>query len=132
MTISEYIKEYRRRMGISQRELARRTSLSNAYISMIENEINPVTKTKPIISLEALNKLASGMDTTLTKLIEEVDDCEIIMNRQLNPGGIEMLQIRANKSASEELVKLFCSLNNEGQDKLIEYAELLQNKYRRD
>lgn len=77
MKLSEYIINYRKRMGLSQRRLAMRCNLSNAYLSMLENEKNPTTGEAVTPSIESLAKLAYGMGITLQQLMEEVDDCQV-------------------------------------------------------
>ena len=73
MKLSTILIEYRERMQISQRELARRCDLSNSYISFIENEFNPRTG-KPIIpTLEQYQKLANGMGLSVQQLFERLD-----------------------------------------------------------
>lgn len=73
MKLSTILIEYRNRMQISQRELARRCDLSNSYISFIENEFNPRTG-KPIVpTLEQYQKLANGMGLSVQQLFEQLD-----------------------------------------------------------
>ena len=74
MKLSAVLTDYRERMQISQRELARRCGLSNSYISFIENEFNPRTG-KPIVpSVEHYKQIASGMGMSLQELFELLDE----------------------------------------------------------
>ena len=74
MKLSTILIEYRNKMQISQRELARRCDLSNSYISFIENEFNPRTG-KPIVpTLEQYQKLANGMGLSVQQLFEQLDE----------------------------------------------------------
>ena len=74
MKLSAVLTDYRDRLQISQRELARRCGLSNSYISFLENEYNPKTG-KPIIpSIEQYQKIAAGMDMTVQQLFEQLDE----------------------------------------------------------
>lgn len=74
MKLSCVLTDYRGRLHISQRELARRCGLSNSYISFIENEFNPRTG-KPIVpTLEQYQKMAYGMDMSVQELFEKLDD----------------------------------------------------------
>lgn len=74
MKLSNIITDYRKRMQISQREFARRCSLSNSYISFIENEYNPRTG-KPIVpTIEQYQKIASCMGLSLHQLFELLDE----------------------------------------------------------
>ncbi len=74
MKLSCVLTDYRDRLQISQRELARRCGLSNSYISFIENEFNPRTG-KPIVpTLEQYQKIAYGMNMSVQELFEKLDD----------------------------------------------------------
>lgn len=74
MKLSCVLTDYRDRLQISQRELARRCGLSNSYISFIENEFNPRTG-KPIVpTLEQYQKIANGMDMSVQELFEKLDE----------------------------------------------------------
>lgn len=74
MKLSELIKDYRKRMKISQREFSRWCSLSNSYISFLENECNPKTG-KPIVpTIEKYKKIANGMNISLNDLFEVLDE----------------------------------------------------------
>ena len=74
MKLRELIIDYRKRMNISQREFSRRCDLSNSYISFLEKGINPKTG-KPIVpTIEQYKKLADGMDISVNRLFELLDD----------------------------------------------------------
>lgn len=74
MKLRELIIDYRNRMNISQREFSRRCDLSNSYISFLEKGINPKTG-KPIVpTIEQYKKLADGMDISVNRLFELLDD----------------------------------------------------------
>ena len=74
MKLSELIIDYRQKMNISQREFSRKCDLSNTYISFIENEKNPKTGRPLIPNLEQYKKLADGMDISVQRLFELLDD----------------------------------------------------------
>ncbi|MGC9525967.1 MAG: helix-turn-helix domain-containing protein [Limnospira sp.] len=64
------IRQYRMAVGISQEELGLRCNLDRTYISGLERGVrNP--------SLTALVALADGLDTTVSKLLETLEE-EII------------------------------------------------------
>lgn len=77
MNLNDYIVEYRKAHGLSQRQFAERCGVSNGYISMLEKGINPKTGLPITCSIDMLKKLASGMGTTLNTLFAEVDDMPI-------------------------------------------------------
>lgn len=116
MKLSEYVSSYRKRMGMSQRRFAMRCNLSNAYVSMIENERNPTTGEAVTPSIESLAKLAYGMGITLQKLMEEIDDCQVdispneMNNRQneiylQNMSDDEKVLFRLAKTAKPEAIR---------------------------
>ena len=74
MKLSTVLIEYRKRMGISQRELSRQCGLSNSYISFIENEKNPRTQKPMVPTLEQYKKLANGMGLSVQQLFDLLDD----------------------------------------------------------
>jgi len=74
MKLGEIIIEYRSRMNISQREFSRKCDLSNTYISFLENEKNPKTGKPVAPTLEQYKKIAYGMDITVQRLFELLDD----------------------------------------------------------
>ena len=74
MKLSELIIDYRKKMNISQREFSRKCDLSNTYISFIENEKNPKTGRPLVPNLEQYKKLADGMDISVQRLFELLDD----------------------------------------------------------
>lgn len=77
MTVGEIIKKYREENKISQRQFAVRCGISNGYISMLENGINPTTGEAPMPSLSALNNIARGMNTSLQNLLTLADGLNI-------------------------------------------------------
>lgn len=81
MTIGEVIKEYREKLGLSQREFAQRCQISNVTISMYEkNGINPKTGKPYKISYESYIKLASAMGISIDELFRLLgDDAEVML-----------------------------------------------------
>ena len=77
MTLKDLVIKYRADNGLSQRQFALQCGLSNGYISMLEKGINPSTGAKITPTLQALNKLAAGMHTTLNELLTLVDDMDV-------------------------------------------------------
>lgn len=77
MTLGDYIRAYRKKAKISQREFARLCDLSNGYVSMLERGINPNTKEPITPSLTLLKKLADGMCVTVNDILAEVDDMPV-------------------------------------------------------
>lgn len=74
MTLREYITKYRDDHGLSQRQFAQICDISNGYLAMIENNVNPRTGKPPVLSLTMFRKLAGGMGMSLQSLFEVIDD----------------------------------------------------------
>ena len=70
MTIGEYIKDYREKMGLSQRKFAEKCNLSNAFISMLEKGENPKTKKPMELSIQNYKAIASATGITVDNLFE--------------------------------------------------------------
>lgn len=74
MKLQDIIKEYRKCHGLSQRQFATQCNLSNGYISILENGVNPNTGKPVIPSVPQLKKIADGMSITLHELCNKADD----------------------------------------------------------
>lgn len=77
MKLGDFIRQYRTEHGISQRSFAKMSGLSNAYISMLENGINPSTGRPVSISISLLQKLAVAMNTTIDYIVDNIDDTPV-------------------------------------------------------
>ncbi len=113
MKLGEIIREFRKEHHLSQRQFALLSGLSNGYISILENGLNPKTK-KPISpSLGQVNKLATGMGISLQELFMKADDMPI--------------DICDNAESSDKektlLLTYYDKLNTEGQERLLELAD---------
>lgn len=103
MKLSELIIDYRTRMGISQREFSRRCDLSNSYISFIEKERNPKTGKPLVPTLEQYKKIARGMDISVHRLFELLDDDA--------PVDITISSAEVHDDSSEDLRILYQDLS---------------------
>ena len=74
MTLSDFVKEYRKEHDLSQRQFAAICGLSNGYISMLERNLNPKTGLPLTPSLLALKKISTAMGMSLGDLLTAVDD----------------------------------------------------------
>lgn len=78
MDLKDILVKYREENRISQRELARRSGLSNAQISILEYGKNKQTGRKPTPDIITLKKLADGMGITLQTLLDTIGDSEFV------------------------------------------------------
>ena len=123
MKLSCVLTDFRDRMQISQRELARRCGLSNSYISFIENESNPRTG-KPIVpTLEQYQKIAYGMDMSVQELFELLDDDSPV---QIPPHNDEYTPAT---SEARLLAKGADRLPPEERKRLLEMANLMFERF---
>lgn len=79
MKLGEIIKEYREKTGMSQRQFATACKISNGYISMLENGINPKTQEPITPSIFALKDIAAAMHVPLHDLMASCDDMPVEM-----------------------------------------------------
>ena len=78
MKVGELILEYRRRHKLSQRQFAKKCGdISNGYISMLENDLNPATNKGITPTVDKLKLIASGMEMSLDELFRLVDDMPV-------------------------------------------------------
>lgn len=77
MTLGDYIKSYRERNSLSQRQFAGRSGVSNGYISMLEKNENPRTGLPLSPTMPVLKRLASAMGMNVQELLSQVDDLPI-------------------------------------------------------
>lgn len=151
MKLGEYIKEFREKMGWSQREFARRSNLSNTYVSLLEKGgINPSTGEQIQPDVNTLRSIANAMGISLHELMKTVDDCyvDLIGNieiRPIHPDVSQMLDDAANRTLREQdqfaeiaialeedeknLLSIFGSLNAEGRAYLLQQAEIAKKLY---
>ena len=77
MTLGDVLRDYREKHDISQRKFATASGISNGYISMLENNLNPKTGLPPAPSLVAMKKAAQVMGMSVNDLIDMVDDIPV-------------------------------------------------------
>lgn len=80
MTLGEIVREYREEKGLSQRDFAKQCGMSNAYISMLENNRNTKTGMPVVPSLTAIRKVASAMCITLNDVLEKMGDTPVSLS----------------------------------------------------
>lgn len=117
MTLGECIKEYRDRHDMSQRQFAEECGLSNAYISILEKNINPKTGEAPVPTYGVYKKIADAMGISTQELMERATDSFVSIGSRLSvdpaampihPEVINMLEARINEAEEDkELEKLW-------------------------
>ncbi len=114
MTLGEYIKEYREKMGISQRQFALNCDLSNGYIAMLEKNTNPSTGQPIKVKVDTLKKIAAAMNMSLHELSQKANMTII----DLSVGTDENASAPTDEHVAE-LLRLFAELDQEHQETLM-------------
>ena len=79
MSIGDLLKQYREKMGLSQREFANKCGISNVSISQYEkNGINPKTGKPFKIEFVTYLKLAQAMDMDIDEMFEILGDNALV------------------------------------------------------
>lgn len=78
MKLGEVILKYRKKMGLSQREFARKCNLSHGTIPLLEKGFNPQTGKNIVPDLQTYSKLADGMNIAVQELFDMIDQSEMI------------------------------------------------------
>lgn len=100
MNIGELILEYRSKHKLSQRQFAKKCGdISNGYISMLENNVNPATNKGITPTIDKLKLIANGMDMNLDDLFRLVDDMPVSLASDTEPTKQPVLSDRALKVA---------------------------------
>ena len=74
MNLGEIIYQYRQEHHLSQRQFAIRCKLSNGYIAMLENGMNPQTGKEIKPTLAAVKEIAKAMQMDADELIRMMDN----------------------------------------------------------
>lgn len=77
MRLGEIIKRYREENGLSLRDFAKKSGVSNSYLSMLETGRQPQSGRPIVPTLTTLNKIASAVGMRIDDLIAAVDDMPV-------------------------------------------------------
>lgn len=82
MNLGEIIKNYRTEHDLSLRDFAKRCDLSYSYISMLEKGSDYRNNKSLSPTLDAVNKIASGLGISLEDLLKLMDNQQIILSEK--------------------------------------------------
>jgi len=105
------IVDHRRRSGITQSELARRSNLSLKYISMIESGANS--------SLRTLLRICDGLDVPLHELVDEARRGPPPSRRRRTRVSPMALPIPHDCPHFRRLVSILRGLHGEGKERVL-------------
>jgi transcriptional regulator with XRE-family HTH domain len=109
-TLGQYLKQQRKRKNITLREVEKRTGISNAYLSQLEN-----------------NKIFNPSPSVLYKLAEYYQiSYEYLMKLAGYP--IPEIDIKNKKIQFYRLSRIINDLTPEEEEKLIEYLQFLRSR----
>lgn len=121
MKLGDLIKDFRRSNHLSMQDFANMAGLSKGYVSMLEKNQHPQSQRKLSPSVTTYQKVATAMSMSLDDLISVLDGDE----------PVRLVQPSNNLTGSESrLLDSFRVLNQDGQDKVMEYADDLASSER--
>ena len=122
MTIGEYVRNYRKKQGLSMQAFGEKCNLSRAYISILEKGINPTTGKAFAPTIETLNKIAEVTGVTIDTLLPMLDGNQLITVNH------------SNSSYSEDeknLIKKYRQLDADGKEDVEDYVDMKLAKLQR-
>lgn len=145
MTLGDCIREYREEHDMSQRQFADKSGISNAYISMLEKNINPKTGEPPAASYDVYVKVAAMLRISVHELMEKADESTVFLGSgakmsiepmvmQIHPDVLAMLDQHVNESKNaqrQKLLSLFDSMTDDSKEKLLDYAQYIMDTQNR-
>lgn len=145
MTLGDCIREYREEHDMSQRQFADKSGISNAYISMLEKNLNPKTGEPPAASYDVYVKVAAMLRISVHELMEKANESTVFigsgakmsiepMVMPIHPDVLAMLDQRISFSENapeKKLLDLFRTMADSDKEKLLDYAEYIVDSYKR-
>lgn len=134
MTLGEYLKNYRKRMGLSQRAFAQRCNVSHAYIGFLESGVNPTTGEPIKPSLANLHKIANAMEIRLDELISAVDEMTVTLDVGETTQSKTLGETLSQEEESIEMamIQMYRGMKPDGRQRLVEQAVMLYEKYKKE
>lgn len=112
MTLGEIVKAYRLEHGMSQRQFASRSGLSNSYVSMLEQNMNSKNGQPIIPSLVAIKKVADAMCISVDSLLYQLGETEIDLTEEPTA--------QIGDELDKEIIKLLRELPVETKESLLD------------
>ena len=94
MTLGEIVKEYREKMGLSQRKFAETANLSYSYISQLEHNVNSKNGQPITPSLIAIKQIADAMGEPLDSVLARLDDIKVSLSNRLADNEVSELDLK--------------------------------------
>lgn len=145
-TLGEYIKMYRSENNMSMDDFAKKSGLSKSYISVLEKNKRPGSNKPVEPSVGCVMQVADAMGVNFMELMIATCDIEQLKKDLFNldcvaeeDRGTVAQIIEANhrndfiensekaNPKEKHVVEIFRNLNDDGQDRVIEYAEYVRD-----
>ena len=133
MQIGELILLYRKEHKLSQRQFAKKCGdISNGYISMLENNLNPATNKGITPTIDKLKLIAHAMDMSLDDLFKATDDTLVSLKRDSaedvqNPtNDDDLLELREAMRRNPEVRILFSATKGAKKEHIKAAAAMLE------
>lgn len=143
MTLGDCVKEYRKYHKLSQRQFSEMCELSNAYISILEKNLNPKTGEAPVPTVGVYKKIANAMGISTQSLMEKANESSVSLGFRMafdtpampfHPDVIDIVERRINEtkdSKEKEMLSMFAAMTDTDKDKLLDYARFIVDSYKR-
>lgn len=134
MTLGDIIKKYRTDNSVTMEYVAKLCGITKGYVAMLERNINSKTGKPVKPTLETILKVCNGLHLDVDLVFNELDDDYVfsVSPSQRTLFNSKGAQGMANKLSNPEsrLLDSFRVLNQDGQDKVMEYADDLASSER--
>lgn len=120
MLLGEIIYDYRKRNGLTMKEFSERSGLTKGYISMLEKNYNPRSKSGITPSIATFKKAAKGMNMDFDKLISMVDNQPVTFTAKSSNANISSLN-----DTERSLLNNYRTLDEPRKKTLYDYSSFL-------
>jgi len=120
MLLGEIIYDYRKRNGLTMKEFSERSGLTKGYISMLEKNYNPRSKSGITPSIATFKKAAKGMNMDFDRLISMVDNQPVTFTAKSSNANISSLD-----DTERSLLNNYRTLDEPRKKTLYDYSSFL-------
>lgn len=120
MKLGEWLKEYRKKHGLSMQSFADSCGFSKAYVSMLEKGVNPTTNKPVSPTMQTFEKIAKATGQDIDSLLKNLD-------------GEQLITVTSNVLNEDEtnLLRDYRELNDDGRLLLFGMLDSLRQSHAR-
>ena len=129
MHVGELIKQSRLDHNLSMQDFADKSSLSKAYVAMLERVYNPENKQPISPAMDKMNKIAKGMGLSFDDLLQRLNSGSEFVDSKDRAVEIELnecLEELRNNPEMRQLLKSARNISKESIQKTCEYINFLK------